>query len=72
MKTITGVSQEIHCESCASSIRRALSKQNGIAEVIVDVPARTVTVSYDEAVISLDAVAAQLDAAGFAVRWLGQ
>jgi copper chaperone len=40
---------EIHCDHCKVSIEGALASIGGVQGATVDVPARTVTVTYDDA-----------------------
>ena len=40
---------EIHCDHCKTSIEGALASIGGVERAAVDIPARTVTVTYDEA-----------------------
>jgi copper chaperone len=42
---------EIHCDHCKSSIEGALAPLEGVSEAAVDVPARSVAVTYDDSVI---------------------
>jgi copper chaperone len=43
---------EIHCDHCKVAIEGALASIGGVERATVDIPARTVTVRYDDA--SLD------------------
>ncbi|MDE3076490.1 MAG: heavy-metal-associated domain-containing protein [Chloroflexota bacterium] len=45
---------DISCEHCERTIRRALSRLDGVAAVEVDVPRKRVHVTYDEALIGLE------------------
>lgn len=47
MQTSTITVPEIHCDHCKSSIEGALNPLEGVSSAVVDVPATTVTVSYD-------------------------
>lgn len=42
---------EIHCDHCKTSIEGALGPIQGVEQVIVDIPARTVMVTYDAAAV---------------------
>jgi copper chaperone len=42
---------EIHCDHCTTSIEGALGPIQGVEQVIVDIPASTVTVTYDAAAV---------------------
>lgn len=64
--TITTFSApDIECDGCANSIKKALGKAEGISEVRVDVPAKTVTVTHDDATAPADRIIGALDRAGF-------
>ena len=52
-KTTLGV-PDISCEHCEHAIITALAPREGIRSVLVDVPAKQVTVSYDEDQISVE------------------
>jgi len=62
---ITFIAPDIECDGCAASIQKALGRQAGITAVTVAVPAKTVTVQYDEAAVSQNTVAALLTDIGF-------
>ncbi|HXG24764.1 MAG TPA: heavy-metal-associated domain-containing protein [Chthonomonadales bacterium] len=57
----------IHCEGCASSIKRSLGKLPGVRRVEVDIGARCVRVQYDAAQVDDAAIRARLAMAGFPV-----
>lgn len=40
---------DISCEHCERTIRNALAREAGVRSVTVDIPAKQVQVSYDEA-----------------------
>ena len=46
----------ISCEHCERAITEALTAEAGVQSVNVDIPAKTVRLSYDEGAISLDRV----------------
>jgi copper chaperone len=54
---------EIHCDHCKTSIEGALQPIGGVQRATVDIPARTVTVTYDDASVDrgdlVDAIAQQ-------------
>ena len=56
---------DIACDACARSIVAVLTRQPGVEQVAVDVPAQTVTVRHDPSQAAPDALAALLDDAGF-------
>ena len=41
---------EIHCDHCKMSIEGALASIGGVQGAVVDIPARSVTVTYDASV----------------------
>ena len=67
MATETIVVPEIHCDHCKSSIEGALQPLEGVSSAVVDVPGRAVTVTYDETVTDLDALAGAIEEQGYEV-----
>jgi copper chaperone len=59
------IAPDISCGGCANSIKNALRRLDGVNDVQVDVPTRTVTVEYDEERVSRQTVVGALDKAGF-------
>lgn len=57
----------ISCDHCRRAIESALAGREGVVEVAVDVPGKTVTVDLDEGRISLDEVEAAVGEAGYEV-----
>ena len=51
---------DISCEHCERVIKQALGRTVGVRAVEVDVPAKEVRVSYDEAAVDLDRLKAVL------------
>ena len=45
---------DISCEHCERTITETLSPVDGVKSVKVDIPAKAVTVDYDEATVSVD------------------
>jgi len=45
---------DISCEHCEHTITTALSPVEGVRDVTVDIPAKQVHITYDDAVISVD------------------
>jgi copper chaperone len=58
MPTETISVPEIHCDHCKTSIEGALASIGGVEGATVDIPARTVTVTYDASVDRGELVAA--------------
>ncbi len=65
-KTTTIRTPDITCGGCASSIKNALGKMEGIGQIEVDVDAKTVSIEHD-AQISREQIEAELDDIGFPV-----
>ncbi|HVF21271.1 MAG TPA: heavy-metal-associated domain-containing protein [Mycobacteriales bacterium] len=68
MPSVTLSAPEIHCDHCKRSIEEAVAPLDGVARVMVDVPARTVAVEYAEpanvALVSAAITEAGYDVAG--------
>jgi copper chaperone len=52
---------EIHCDHCRTSIKGALASIGGVEGATVDIPARTVTVTYDDAPVDRGDLAAAIE-----------
>lgn len=64
-KTSAYSAPDIECDGCANAIKKALGKIEGIGDVSVDIPAKTVTVTHEEAVAPPTVIIGTLDKAGF-------
>lgn len=58
---------DISCAHCEKTVVNALQGKPGVQAVRVDIPAKTVHLSYDESALSLDQVGAILDEEGYPV-----
>ena len=58
---------EIHCDHCKTSIEGALASIGGVEGATVDIPARTVTVSYDEASVGRGELIEAIEQQGYEV-----
>ena len=58
---------EVHCDHCKSSIEGAVSDLQGVSRVEVSIPNTSVDVTYDEGVVSLDAIKETIEEQGYAV-----
>jgi copper chaperone len=58
---------EIHCDHCKQSIEGALAPLDGVQQATVDVAAREVTVTYDEAGVGRGQLVAAIEAQGYEV-----
>jgi copper chaperone len=67
MATETISVPEIHCDHCKSSIEGALASIGGVDGATVDVAARTVTVTYDDASVSHGDLVEAIEQQGYEV-----
>ena len=67
MMTETISVPEIHCDHCKTSIEGALASIGGVEGATVDIPARTVTVSYDEASVGRGELIEAIEQQGYEV-----
>jgi copper chaperone len=65
MKKVIYSVPNINCDRCAQAISRGLGGVTGIHEVQVDVPGRTVAVTYDPEAVSTTAIRDRLETTGF-------
>lgn len=61
------IAPEIVCGGCATAITNALFKLDGVENVTVDLPTKTVLVAHDEGV-SRHAIDDAMDLAGFSTK----
>lgn len=52
------------CSHCEKTVKNALT-DIGVSEVLVDLAAKTVTVSYDSNKLSLDKIKAEIEEVGY-------
>ncbi len=67
MTKVTILVPEISCDTCKNAIEGALRPLPGVLAADVDVPARQVRVSYDEAVVTRAALDAAIQEQGYEV-----
>jgi len=67
VESITLVAPDISCEHCQRTIESALSEMPGVAEVAVDVAAKSIAVTYDSAETSRKAIVERLEDEGYPV-----
>ena len=65
MSTTTLSVPGIHCDHCKSSIEGALGQLDGVTSAEVSVPAKTVTVDYDDGQVDLDAIRDAIEEQGY-------
>ena len=59
---------DISCEHCESTITKALQGRPGVRSVRVDIPARQVSLDYDESTLSLETVRELLEEEDYPVE----
>lgn len=67
MEITTLVSPDISCEHCQHAIEGVLNKTEGVSVVKVDIPSKTVWVSYDGQKVSRAKLEEVLDDLGYTV-----
>lgn len=67
MESTTLVAPEISCAHCQRAIEGAVGKLAGVSQVQVDIPTRTVHLTYDPRMITLAAIEEILDETGYTV-----
>jgi copper chaperone len=67
MATETIAVPEIHCDHCKSSIEGALGSIGGVEAASVDIAARTVTVTYDNASVDHGDLVEAIEQQGYEV-----
>ena len=65
MAAMTVTAPTISCEQCKRAIEGAVGALPGVQSVHVEVPSRTVQVSYDPAQVSRATIEAMLDEEGY-------
>jgi copper chaperone len=58
---------DISCQHCVNAINGALKELSGVEAVRIDIPTKTVHLSYDPNQVSIDKVEAVLDDIGYTV-----
>jgi copper chaperone len=58
---------EIHCDHCKTSIEGALASIGDVAGASIDIPARTVTVTYDDASVDRGDLVEAIEQQGYEV-----
>ena len=68
METTTLIAPDISCEHCQHAIESGLGRLDGINEVHVDIPAKSVQVSYDPQKLTQARIEEELDEIGYTVE----
>lgn len=67
MQTQTLSVPDISCDHCKMSIEGATSELAGVTESTVDIPGKTVTISYESAQVGLDEIVTAIEEQGYEV-----
>jgi copper chaperone len=67
MESTILVAPDISCEHCQHAIEGAVGKMEGVKQVKVDIPTRTVQVEYDPKHVTLARIEAVMDDVGYTV-----
>lgn len=67
MAVLTMKVPDISCQGCANAIDRAVGSLQGVCDVTVDIPAKQVTVNYDENEVGPGAITERIEDAGYEV-----
>ena len=67
METMTVTAPDISCAHCQRAIEGAVGALPGVSRVDVEIPSRTVQVTYDPAQVSRETIAATLEEEGYPV-----
>jgi copper chaperone len=68
MESTTLTAPDISCEHCQRAIEGALGKLDGIGPVSVDIPSKTVQVSYNNQKLTEAKIVEVLDEIGYTVE----
>ena len=58
---------DVSCDHCKMTIEAALGRISGVGAANVDIPAKTVALSFDESAVSLDEIVDALSGVGYEV-----
>ena len=67
METTTLTAPDISCDHCRQTVEREVGALTGVEGVVVNVPSKHVTITYDPATVSRRDIEAALDEAGYPV-----
>ena len=68
MESTTLVAPDISCEHCQHAIEGAVSKMEGVHDVHVDIPTKSVHIDYDPQKVSLAKIEEVFDDVGYTVE----
>lgn len=64
MKNTTFIAPEIECGGCAATIKKSVGTVAGVHEIQVDIAAKRITVTHEDATLPAD-IKAAVEKAGF-------
>jgi len=67
MESTTLLAPEISCAHCQRAIEGAVGTLAGVSQVRVDIPTKTVHLTYDPRIVTLAAIEEVLDETGYTV-----
>ena len=67
MESTTLVAPDISCEHCQHAIEGAVGKMEGVRDVNVDIPTKTIHVNYDPQKVDVAKIEEVLDDIGYTV-----
>jgi copper ion binding protein len=67
MESTTLVAPDISCEHCQHAIESAIGKMDGVTNVTVDIPAKTVHVEYNPKLVTQAKIEEVMDDVGYTV-----
>jgi len=67
MENTTLVAPDISCEHCQRAIEEAVGKLSGVNSVKVDIPTKTISVSFDPQRVTLSKIEEVLDDVGYTI-----
>ena len=67
-QSTTLVAPDISCEHCQHAIEGAVGKVEGVSSVKVDIPTKSIHLTYDPQKVSLEKIEEVLDDTGYTVE----
>ncbi len=58
----------MHCQSCAMLIEMNVGEMKGVSEVSVDLAESSTRVTFDDSVVGVDAIIAEIEKSGYGVE----
>lgn len=71
-KVVLTTNPVMHCENCQNRIQSNISKENGVKGVVADLATKTVTVTYDADVTSVNDIIAGFSKINYTASIAGQ